>query len=211
MCCPDLNPIPLGSRDKHANHRIPSQLSVSLWWPPQSKWTLGGNGTPKSWCWSKSENSHYRGKDHCMAGFQFNWIAFDQTRKYVDICRHGNYWIQASQTGQRLYSDTCPYYRECSLCSVTRFGEILPLWQKFTSLWQIFDRSFLIWQNTELTFQICDYWASLTPLQKLPKNVGDLGKAIVAKDFEKLPKVKKNRPIWSHCLRLTNVRTSECR
>ena len=29
----------------------------------------------------------------------------------------------------------------------------------------------------------------LTPLQKLPKNVGDLGKLIVAKDFEKLTKV----------------------
>ena len=30
----------------------------------------------------------------------------------------------------------------------------------------------------------------LTPLQKLPKNVGDLGKIIVAKGFEKLPKVQ---------------------
>ena len=30
----------------------------------------------------------------------------------------------------------------------------------------------------------------LTPLQKLPKNVGDLGKLIAAKDFEKLPKVQ---------------------
>ena len=29
-----------------------------------------------------------------------------------------------------------------------------------------------------------------TPLQKLPKYVGDLGKLIVAKDFEKLPKVQ---------------------
>ena len=28
----------------------------------------------------------------------------------------------------------------------------------------------------------------LTSLQKLPKNVGDLGKLIVAKGFEKLPK-----------------------
>ena len=28
-----------------------------------------------------------------------------------------------------------------------------------------------------------------TPLQKLPKNVGDLGKLIVAKGFEWLPKV----------------------
>ena len=31
----------------------------------------------------------------------------------------------------------------------------------------------------------------LTPLQKLPKNVGDLGKIIVAKAFEKWPKIKK--------------------
>ena len=30
----------------------------------------------------------------------------------------------------------------------------------------------------------------LTPLQKLPKNVGDLGKLIVAKDFKYLPKVQ---------------------
>ena len=28
-----------------------------------------------------------------------------------------------------------------------------------------------------------------TPLQKLPNNVGDLGNLIVAKSFEKLPKV----------------------
>ena len=30
----------------------------------------------------------------------------------------------------------------------------------------------------------------LTPLQTLPKNVGDLGKLIVAEGFEKLPKVQ---------------------
>ena len=30
----------------------------------------------------------------------------------------------------------------------------------------------------------------LTPLQKLPKNVGDLGKLIVAKGFKKWPKVQ---------------------
>ena len=30
----------------------------------------------------------------------------------------------------------------------------------------------------------------LTPLQKLPNNVGDLGKTVVAIGFEKLPKVK---------------------
>ena len=33
-------------------------------------------------------------------------------------------------------------------------------------------------------------WQILTPLQKLPKNVGDLGKLIVAKVFKKLPKVQ---------------------
>ena len=31
----------------------------------------------------------------------------------------------------------------------------------------------------------------LTPLQKLPKNVGNLDKLIVAKGFKKLPKVQK--------------------
>ena len=30
----------------------------------------------------------------------------------------------------------------------------------------------------------------LTPLQKLPKNVGDLGKFIAAKGFKNLPKVQ---------------------
>ena len=34
-------------------------------------------------------------------------------------------------------------------------------------------------------------WYILTPLQKMPKNVGDLGKFIVAQGFKKLPKVQK--------------------
>ena len=34
-------------------------------------------------------------------------------------------------------------------------------------------------------------WMILTPLQKLPKNVEDLGKLIVAKGLKNLPKVKK--------------------
>ena len=33
-------------------------------------------------------------------------------------------------------------------------------------------------------------WKILTPLQKLTKNVADLGKIIVAKCFKKLPKVQ---------------------
>ena len=35
-------------------------------------------------------------------------------------------------------------------------------------------------------------WWILTPLQKLPKNVGDLGKLIVDKGFKKLPKSNKS-------------------
>ena len=34
-------------------------------------------------------------------------------------------------------------------------------------------------------------WMILTPLQKLPNNLGDLGKTIVATGFEWLPKVNK--------------------
>ena len=33
-------------------------------------------------------------------------------------------------------------------------------------------------------------WKILTSFQKFPKNVGDLGKIIVAKGFKKLPKVQ---------------------
>ena len=33
-------------------------------------------------------------------------------------------------------------------------------------------------------------WKILTPVPKLPKNVGDLGKLIVAKGFKKFPKVQ---------------------
>ena len=35
-------------------------------------------------------------------------------------------------------------------------------------------------------------WYILTPLQKLPKNVGELCKLIVAKGFKNLPKVHKS-------------------
>ena len=40
----------------------------------------------------------------------------------------------------------------------------------------------------------------LTPLQKLPKNVGDLGQWIVAKGFKKVAQSPINRQIWSHWL-----------
>ena len=34
-------------------------------------------------------------------------------------------------------------------------------------------------------------WKILTPLQNLPKNLGDLGQLVIAKGFKKLPKVQK--------------------
>ena len=51
-----------------------------------------------------------------------------------------------------------------------------------------------------------------TPLQKLPKNVEDLGQLTAVKGLKKLPKVQKNRPIWSHYLppSLLFVRMSNC-
>ena len=48
-----------------------------------------------------------------------------------------------------------------SSISVTIFGEFLQLWQKFTSLWQIVDSLFLIWQNYESTLSnLRHYWAN---------------------------------------------------
>ena len=38
--------------------------------------------------------------------------------------------------------------------------------------------------------KVAQKWLLLTLLQKLPKNVGDLGKLIVAKGFKKLPKAQ---------------------
>ena len=44
--------------------------------------------------------------------------------------------------------------------SVTIFGEISPLWQNFTSLWQLFGGLFLIWQNSQPTLvNLLHYWA----------------------------------------------------
>ena len=50
----------------------------------------------------------------------------------------------------------------------------------------------------------------LTPLQKLPKNLGDLGKLIVAKGFKKLPKLQKiaksgHTDGWLHCMPQKNT------
>ena len=44
--------------------------------------------------------------------------------------------------------------------SVTRLGEISPLWQKIPSLWQIFVSLFPMWQNAKPTLaNLYHYWA----------------------------------------------------
>ena len=50
-------------------------------------------------------------------------------------------------------------------------------------------------KSCQLSIKVAQKWFKkklkiLTPLQKLPKDVQDLGKLIVAKGFENLPKVK---------------------
>ena len=52
----------------------------------------------------------------------------------------------------------CPIIDDTVLVrsSVTRFGEILPLWQKFTSIWQIFDSLFLFGKMLSTLWQMCD-------------------------------------------------------
>ena len=50
-------------------------------------------------------------------------------------------------------------------------------------------------KNRQMSLKVAQKWFHKkkkisTTLQKLPKNVGDLGKLIVAKDLEKLPKVQ---------------------
>ena len=55
----------------------------------------------------------------------------------------------------KIYSTICNPYTAHGLWkddSVTRFGEISPLWQKFTNLWQIFDGLFFTWQIADPTF-----------------------------------------------------------
>ena len=42
------------------------------------------------------------------------------------------------------------------LCTVTRFGKISPLWQKFTGSWQILTVYFLFGKMLSLLWQICD-------------------------------------------------------
>ena len=54
------------------------------------------------------------------------------------------------------------------------------------------DWLFTLWpdKNRQMSLKVAKEWMILTPLQKLPNNVGDLVKIIAATGFELLPKVQ---------------------
>ena len=68
---------------------------------------------------------------------------------------------------------------------MTRFGEISPLWQKFISVWQIFDIYYLFSKLLSLLWQICYI----------------IGLIFIAANGQIL---KSNLTIWSHCLGTLN-------
>ena len=65
------------------------------------------------------------------------------------------------------------------VCSVTRFGEISPLWQNLRCLWQIFEGLF-------------DFWHSLKPTLAIFYAIGQF---CIDVKFQIL---KNNLDIWSH-------------
>ena len=67
---------------------------------------------------------------------------------------------------------------------MTRFGEILSLWQKFANICQIFDSLRLIWQMMSILLHICDI----------------IGLIFIAANGQIL---KNNLTIWSHWLAKT--------
>ena len=70
--------------------------------------------------------------------------------------------------------------------SVTRFCEISPLWQKFTSCWQIFMVYFLFGKMLSLLWQICDIIGLIFILA-----TGQI--------------LKNNQTILSHCKRVSTA------
>ena len=100
-----------------------------------------------------------------------------------------NLWDQ-----NQLYCSTKKCWRQNSFRKVDlkwQFGVIFDDWNQRQSLVNIRvtrKKSPNVYKSWPKMFSI-KKWMILTPLQKLPKNVGDLGKSIVAKGFIKLPKV----------------------
>ena len=101
-----------------------------------------------------------------------------------------NLWDQ-----NQLYCSTKKCWRQNSFRKVDlkwQFGVIFDDWNQRQSLVNIRvtrKKSPNVYKSWPKMFSI-KKWMILTPLQKLPKNVGDLGKSIAAKGFKKWPKVQ---------------------
>ena len=100
------------------------------------------------------------------AGFQLDWFKLCSIAYYI-------------QTGGQQYDNNCPY-KVSSEWS-------LPQWHTASVTRQISPN---VYKSCTKIISL-DKWMSLTSLQKLPNNVGILGKIIVATGFEWLPKVQK--------------------
>ena len=79
-----------------------------------------------------------KSNDFILKVFQFSQV-LSSARSRID-------WIREEIVVVKTKERNISYFGSSS---VTRFGEISPLCQKFTSLWQNFESSFHIWQDGE--------------------------------------------------------------
>ena len=95
------------------------------------------------------------------------WLRGVQTRQWNEMssfCRDGgkqnvNFSIGNSSNivnanwirPKKQYFVNIIYWRINQICSVTRFGEILPIWQDIKSLWKNFKHLICMWENYEPT------------------------------------------------------------
>ena len=125
------------------------------------------------------ENKEKRGPFLKQLKFQFLGSNLDlnvcRRRKFRPQCLSFNFlssYLSAVSMHQKTFLSTD---------SVTRFGEISPLWQKFSSAWLIFDGLSLICQNSKPTLANLFHY---------------FGLIFIAANG---PILKYNLTIWSHC------------
>ena len=150
------------------------------------------------------------GNDQCTSGLQFNKAGYDQNRKYVVIlCSEA---VETKLVKLETSSTVIlPPDGECSLVLISKTFWSIGLFLLFVKAESaaLFQISALLSWGIGVGVGCClsvwpekiansikkvpknyiiEKWYILTPLQKLPKNVGDLRKLIVAKGFKHLPK-----------------------
>ena len=96
--------------------------------------------TTSSLCWEKDENKQKRGRV---------WPIFKKSSSEAVVAPRTNELTNERRIVLKGSDPLNPRERPAS--SVTRMGEILPLWQNFKTLWQSFEGLFSIWQTFEPT------------------------------------------------------------